>query len=176
MRRIASPPRLSARVPSPMRSFALLVCAPGATSNRTSLVTRYVPLCSADSGGGATVCHVPPPVTSSLSPTVKVPDPVSVIVDLFCADADALPPASMTLPLGLKVTMWMMSHRNVLARSSSLVPATTNIGNREMAAPKIHHRLILMTSPQNSFCHMFYESMLTQSCLLDCWLNCEMPR
>jgi hypothetical protein len=45
--------------------------------------------------------------------------------------------------------------------SVSATANTGSTGTTDIAAPKIHRRLILMAAPQKSFWKMFYELMFT---------------
>src|ERR1700730_14020372 len=84
-----------------------------------------------------------------------------------------MPPAS-TVTKGVKLIMWVISHRIVAARSSSLVSATTNIGSRDRGAPKIHRRLIRMVHLRrvSELCSMI-DVYGPRVALIVC-LNCEM--
>src|SRR5712692_2504546 len=123
------PARLSFRLP--MLSFGS-GGVPGATVKLSKLVTWYVPLAV-----GLSVCQVPPPVTSRLPKllaALKVPFPVSVIIEPSLAFADACPPA-LRVPVA-KSTL-MMSQRNFVSlceppalalETNSAAPRRSNTG------------------------------------------------
>src|SRR5215471_13432893 len=96
-----------------MRSLIVEGIDPGASSHRTSPLAWYVPV-PIDAPLPSKVSHIPPPVTARDVPSppagaTKVPEPVSVIVELSFARADANPPASKTD--GEKLVKWTISHR-----------------------------------------------------------------
>src|SRR5262245_66281737 len=113
--------------------------APGATSNLIRPVTLYVPD-PIIAPPVDCVAQVTPPVTSPSSPGVKVPLPVSVIIEPSCASAEAVPPAAKVR--GWTLVNWMMSHRTV--PPSPLALDAVNSGNRIMLARKYR---FLMSAP-----------------------------
>ena len=139
---------------------------PGATSNPTSSLTRYVPF-PVDVPATSKVSHVPPPVTSSSSPTRNLPEPVRVIFEPSLASAEAIPPAER-VPVA-KSTL-MMSHRNRWSpsradlRSPSLSHALNcredalifDVTGAEGRFPLSHARArptrAMLTSPATRFC------------------------
>src|SRR5947209_5061312 len=146
MRRNTRPDRKSSGLP-------MLSCAignvPGARSNFTSLVALYVPL-PVVAPFGSNVVQVPPPVTSSGSSGLKVPEPLRVIFEQAggagvqsLALADALPPAELVdVP---KLTL-IMSHRNLVSSRSPFAKTVKISGDIVNIAPaKTQRRLILIT-------------------------------
>src|SRR6266849_2494163 len=136
MRRYASPARESATLP--ILSTSAGPGLPGATSNRTSRVTRYVPLPVRFPPLSRT-SQVPPPVTSSESPTTKVPEPVRVILDISSASADERPPASTVG--GVRLVKWIMSHRILVSSWSPLAIEKVNRGKSRTVIPRNQRRL-----------------------------------
>src|SRR5260370_42457836 len=91
---------------------------PGPTSQLTNLVTLYVPLCVPV---GPDVVQVPPPVTPPSSPVRNVPAPVSVILKLFSACADSIPPAVTVADVGSFDRSIVMTFHLILVPSANTV-------------------------------------------------------
>src|SRR6266446_4371502 len=137
MRRNTRPPRISSGLPM-LSIFSGNV--PGATSNFTSLLTSYVPL-PVIAPVESNVVQFPPPVTSSVSSGLKVPEPVRVIFEPSFARADALPPAKR-----VPVVKSMLTRSQRILVSSAPVLALT-ASHREVSTTAIarnHFLSILM--------------------------------
>src|SRR5712691_7764461 len=130
---------------------------PGATVKLTKLVTWYVPL-AVGLPLLSKVCQVPPPVTSRLPKSLaalKVPSPVSVIVEPSWAIADAIPPG-FTVPVA-KSTL-MMSQRNFVPS------ARARVTNRALPS-SINTSSTTNHSGQNLFTFMSVILSSIQNCL-----------